>query len=108
MEFCFKAADCRRSGIDLEPLAFFFGGERFGGSVRGRVGGDKLDAITAVGDECGVEAVSLFGELVLEQTPALFAVTLQVEGELEVVAVVVVRGPADGAGGAIFQGREWR
>jgi hypothetical protein len=60
----------------------FLGGERVGGGVRGSIGGDELDAIAAVGDEGGVEAVGLLSEVVFEKTPALFAVAAAGKGRI--------------------------
>ena len=74
------------------------------GAVRGRVGCDDLNAITAVGNECGVEAVGFVGDVVFEQVPIVFAVAAEIERVDEVVAVFIVRGPANGDGGAVFDG----
>ena len=41
---------------------------------------------------------------VLEQPPNRFAVAAQIERISQVVAVVIVRGPADGDGGAVLDG----
>ena len=100
----FRFVNHRRRGVHLEAFAFFCAGQRVAGRVRGRVGGDNLYLVAAVGNQRGVEAVGLVGDLILEQTPDFFAVAAQVERIDQVVAVVVVRGPADGDGGAILDG----
>ena len=60
--------------------------------------------VAAVGNQRGVEAVGFVGDFVLEQAPDGFAVAAQIERVDQVVAVVIVRGPADGDGGAILGG----
>ena len=74
--------------------------------MRRRVGRNDFDAIAAVGDERGVEAVGLVGDVVFKQVPIVFAVAAEIERIDEVVAVFIVGGPANGNGGAVFDGRE--
>ena len=76
---CLERVNHRRRRIHLEALADLFAGERVAGRVRGRVGGDDLDLVAAVGNQRGVEAVGLVGDLVLEQPPDGFAVSAQIE-----------------------------
>ena len=100
----FEIRNHRRRGVDLEAVADLFAGERVAGGVGGRVRGDDLEPVAAIGNQRGVEAVGLVGDLVLEQAPDCFAVAAQIEGVDEVIAIVVVRSPADGHSGAVFVG----
>ena len=90
----------------IEAVADLFAGERIAGRVRRRVRGNHLDPVAAVGNQRGVEAVGLIGDFVLQQPPHGLAVAAQVEGIDQVIAIVIVRRPANGDGGAVFVGLE--
>ncbi len=103
-----ERGDDGRCGVHFEALADLFAGERFSGSVRGRIGGDDLDLVAAVGNQRGIKTVRLVGHLFFEQPPDALAVSAQEERVGEVIAVVVVRRPADCDGGAIFDSLQGR
>jgi len=60
--------------------------------MRGSVGGDDFDLVTAIGNLHGIEAVGFFCDFVFEQTPNGLTVTAKVERVDQFIAVVVVRG----------------
>ena len=74
--------------------------------MRRRVGGHYLDLVAAVGNLRRVKAVSLVGDLILEQPPYVLPVSAQIEGKGQVVAIVVVRRPAHSNRGAVFESHQ--
>ena len=99
-----ESGDHWRRSVDFEAVADFVAGERVSGCVRGRVGSDHFDLVAAVGDLRRVKAEGLVGDLILEQSPDGLVVAAKVERVGQVVAVIVVGGPAGGDGGAVLDG----
>ena len=89
----FDVRDHGRRGVYLETLADLLAGEGAPGGVRGSIGGNNLDVVSAVGNLHGVEAIGLLGDLVLEQTPDGFAIAMNVER----VDQIIISGPSQRA-----------
>ncbi len=69
--------------------------------MRGSIAGHHAHAVTAIGDANRIEGVETIGYPRLEQAPVLLSVAANVHVENKLVAIVVVRGPTYGDGGAI-------
>ena len=90
-----QCSDDWRRRVDNKAVAGAVGGERLTGIVRRRIAGDDLDAVAAIGQQRGIKGVELLRDAVLEQPPVVVVVGAEVNGVDQIVAVVVVRGPAD-------------
>ena len=95
-----RAIDGRRQildaggrGIDFKSAAGFFGGQRFAGGMRRRVGGDDLYGVAAIGQKASVERVGFVGDVVFQEEPAGFAVAAVVDRIDKLVVVLIVCAP---------------
>ena len=107
-EFSLETGDDGRGGIDNEVGALLAAGQLFARRVRGGVAGRNLHPVASIGQEGRIEGEIALLDPRTKQLPVLLAVSADVNIKEQIIAVVIVRGPAHRDGRAVLEPGERR